>query len=58
MWLGLLGYAVALLFLVSPDGHPWVAFVFPAWVLLVSITLMVLNATDGSHRSAHHRGAS
>jgi hypothetical protein len=64
-WLGLVGYAVALVFLVSPDGQPWVAFVFPGWVLLLSITLMVLSSTDDTGRTAAapktpspHRGAS
>lgn len=43
-WLAVLGYLVALVFLISPDGQTWVPFVFPGWVLLLSVTLMVLSA--------------
>jgi hypothetical protein len=40
-WLTLLGYAVALVFLVAPDGHLAIVFLFPGWVLLVSVLLLL-----------------
>jgi hypothetical protein len=42
-WLGWLGYAIALILLLSSTVLPWIELLFPLWVLLVSVH--VLNAT-------------
>jgi hypothetical protein len=40
-WASLLGYAVALLLLIAADAQKWVQLLFPAWVLLVSVVILV-----------------
>jgi hypothetical protein len=47
-WLVLLGYAVALVLLVSPDGQAWVGYFFPGWVLVVSVALLLVDPPPGS----------
>jgi hypothetical protein len=39
-WLGLLGYACALVLLISAGYLPWVELVFPAWVFVVSTYIL------------------
>ena len=41
--LGLITYAVAILLLVSISFFPWMVGIFPAWVLLISVYILVLN---------------
>lgn len=41
--LGLITYAVAVVLLVSISFIPWMVEVFPVWVLLVSVYILVLN---------------
>jgi len=48
-WHVLLGYAVALASLVAPDGHFAISFLFRAWVLLVSV-LLLLTRPVAAHR--------
>ena len=43
-WISFLGYAVALGLLVASNGQPWLQAAFPAWVLLVSIVILVRSA--------------
>ena len=40
-WASLLGYLVALLLLVAADAQKWVQLLFPVWVLLVSVVILV-----------------
>jgi len=40
-WISFLGYLVALGLLVASNGQPWLQLAFPAWVLLVSIVILV-----------------
>jgi len=42
----LVSYVVAALLLVSTTFHPAILLVFPAWVLTVSIVLLVRRPTD------------
>ena len=49
-WLVLVGYAVALVLLISPDGLPGVAFLFPGWVLIVSYALLLIGSAADQHR--------
>jgi hypothetical protein len=46
-WLVVVGVVAGILLLLSPPLTAWVQLVFPAWVLLVSITALV-----GSRRRA------
>jgi hypothetical protein len=39
-WIGLAGFAVAVLLLVSVGLTPWVELLFPAWILLLSIDIL------------------
>ena len=43
-WVSFLGYLVALGLLVASSGQPWLQLAFPAWVLLVSIVILVRSA--------------
>jgi hypothetical protein len=40
-WISFLGYAVALVLLVAAGEHKWTQLVFPAWVLLLSVVILV-----------------
>jgi hypothetical protein len=39
-WIGLAGFAVAVVLLVSVGLTPWVDLLFPAWILLLSIDIL------------------
>jgi len=39
----IVGYAAALLLLFASTSIPWLQLVFPVWVLLVSIDIVVLS---------------
>ena len=39
-WIGVLGFAVGVVLLVSEGLTPWVELLFPAWILLLSIDIM------------------
>jgi hypothetical protein len=43
LWVAVLGYAAALFLLVGSGFFDWVLFVFPCWVLLVSIYILMDN---------------
>jgi len=42
-WLSIVTYIVALAFLFFAGGLRWTRFIFPTWVLLVSIYILILN---------------
>jgi hypothetical protein len=42
-WMALLGYALALLLLVSISRVSWVILVFPLWILLISMHILIEN---------------
>jgi hypothetical protein len=42
-WLALVTYLLAVVLLVSIGFTPWVVLVFPAWVLTISLAILVLN---------------
>jgi hypothetical protein len=42
-WVSFLGYAVALVLLVAAGEHEWTQLLFPAWVLLVSVSILVVR---------------
>jgi hypothetical protein len=42
-WIVFLGYALALLLLLSIGYIAWVSVVFPSWVLLVSVYILIEN---------------
>ena len=42
-WLALLTYLLAVVLLISVGFTPWVVLVFPAWVLTISVAILVLN---------------
>lgn len=43
-WLSWLGYAVALVLLVSAGEHKWSQLLFPLWVLLLSVVILATRA--------------
>jgi hypothetical protein len=46
-WIALLGYASALFLLFAASYFDWVLFVFPCWVLLVSVYILIDNLRAG-----------
>ncbi len=42
-WLALVTYALAAVLLISIGFTPWVVLIFPAWVLMISVTILILN---------------
>ncbi len=43
-WLALSGYAIAIVLLVSVGFFPWIEFAFPAWVLALSVYILVVGS--------------
>ena len=43
-WIALLGYAVALVLLLTIAITPWAAVAFPAWIMLVSVDTLVVSS--------------
>jgi len=46
-WMALLGYALALLLLVSISRMSWIFLVFPLWILLISVYILIENYRRG-----------
>jgi hypothetical protein len=46
-WMALLGYALALLLLVSISRVSWIILVFPLWILLISVYILIENYRRG-----------
>jgi hypothetical protein len=42
-WMAFLGYALALLLILSIGLLPWISLVFPLWVLLISVYILLTN---------------
>jgi hypothetical protein len=42
-WMVLLGYALALLLLLSIGFVSWISLVFPLWTLLISVYILIEN---------------
>jgi hypothetical protein len=42
-WVTLVGFAFALVFLVSITDIPWLAVLFPCWVMLVSAWILIAD---------------
>lgn len=42
-WIALLGYALAIILLVSIGHYSWITLVFPLWVLLISCYILLVN---------------
>jgi hypothetical protein len=58
-WVSFIGYAVALVLLVAAGEHKWTQLVFPAWVLLLSVVILVTRpAIRASNTDASDTGAS
>jgi hypothetical protein len=51
-WLALLGYALALLLLLSISRVSWIILVFPLWILLISIYILIENFRRGPGAAA------
>ncbi len=45
-WVSYLGYASALVLLVAGGEHKWTQLVFPLWVLLVSVVILLTRPPD------------
>jgi hypothetical protein len=42
-WMAFLGYVLALLLLLSPGRLPWAPLVFPLWVLVIGVYVLLAN---------------
>ena len=51
-WIAFLGYALALFLLLSGRYIEWILMVFPLWVLLISIYILI----DNLRRTVSNRG--
>jgi hypothetical protein len=53
-WVCYLGYLVALTLLLAAGEHRWFQLLFPSWVLLISLILLVgrPNRTSNAHKAA------
>jgi hypothetical protein len=47
-WLGYVGYGAALVLLVGIGFSPWTALVFPAWILALSIDILLAGSRVGA----------
>jgi hypothetical protein len=45
-WVSYLGYAIALVLLIAAAQQRWTQLVFPSWVLLVSVVILVVRPPD------------
>jgi len=45
-WVSYVGYAVALLLMVAAGEHKWTQLVFPLWVLLLSVVILLTHPPD------------
>jgi hypothetical protein len=45
-WVSFLGYLIALVLLVAAAEQRWTQLVFPAWVLLVSVVILIVRPPD------------
>jgi hypothetical protein len=45
-WVSFLGYLMALVLLVAAANQRWTQLVFPAWVLLVSVVILIVRPPD------------
>ncbi len=54
-WIAFLGYASAAFLLVGSSYLDWVLFVFPAWVLLVSLYILIDNLWGSSAAAGANR---
>jgi hypothetical protein len=50
-WLALLGYVVALVLLLNVRTREWTALMFPAWVFVISIWILIQRFRQSSARS-------
>jgi hypothetical protein len=48
-WLVLLGYATALVLLIGAGFVPWLELVFPAWVFVISVQILVIAFRRDRH---------
>jgi len=48
-WIAIVGYVVALVLLLSPPITGWVQLLFPGWVLLVSVFILVASGPSSPH---------
>ena len=46
-WLALLGYATAVSLLFGAGVVPWLALIFPAWVFVLSVHILVVAFGSG-----------
>jgi hypothetical protein len=47
-WLGITGYACALVLLLTVGSWPWVELIFPIWVLLISVHILAVGSRAAS----------
>jgi hypothetical protein len=47
-WMAFLGYALALILLLSISHYSWVSLLFPLWVLVVSVYILIENTRRGA----------
>lgn len=48
-WMAFVGYALALVMLLTITDFAWIALVFPSWVLFLSAYILVADFGQGQH---------
>jgi hypothetical protein len=56
-WIGLAGFAVAVVLLVSVGLTPWAELLFPAWILLLSIDILRTGLRESASAAGTATGA-
>ena len=54
-WLVAIGYVFPVALLISPEGMPWIVILFPTWVLLLSLHILIANAGGSTHPESVER---
>ncbi|MEW6555281.1 MAG: hypothetical protein AB1384_13475 [Actinomycetota bacterium] len=55
-WLGLLGLAIALVLLVAANSVPYLNLLFPLWIVLVSLDILIFDLRQGKDPAAATEG--
>jgi hypothetical protein len=52
-WMAVVGYVLALVMLLTIGGFAWIALVFPSWVLLLSVYILVSDFGQGDQTATN-----
>ena len=53
-WVGMLGYVCAAVLLLTITNWPWIALLFPMWMLVVSLSILVAEFRVAEPKAVTH----